>query len=171
MNNKFLLPIIIIFLILGGGGIYYYYYNFIETVTQYHKIIFTPSRKEISIFGEKKYTEPKIEIKELGMYESDSAAVAYQQKDRENSIAYLRKILDEVNQKEPSDAIDKLTKKAELSAIEEMLSEWWIIVRVTHTRNFDKEKIKEVMKIWNDPEKIEEFNKEHKISVAIYPIY
>lgn len=170
MNKKYLLPIVITVLSIAGGGIYYYYYQCVETVTAYYKIVYIPSRLEKDIFGEMKYTDPKVDIEKIITYSNDSSAIASQTKEREFAIKFYAEELEKIANKKVTDAFDILDLKAQRSVLEDGLNELWSIVRVTHTRDFDLEEVKEIIKFWNDYQKVEEFNKKHKISVAIYQI-
>ena len=170
MSKKFPLPIIITILIIVGGGLYYYYYQCVETVTAYYKITYTPPKLEKDIFGDNKYSESKVEFEKITTYNNDSLAIVSQTKEREFAVRFYNEKLDELANKKVTDSFDKLDLKVQRSVLEDKLNESWIIVRVTHTRDFDLEKVKDILKFWNDYQKVEDFNKKHKISVGIYPI-
>ena len=170
MKNKFIIPLIIAIIAIIGGGIYYYYYNYVETETHYYLIRYTPQREFNSPFGYNSIIDSKVEINGLKTYTSDSAAVADVKQQKENDLVWCEKELEKLTKQNPTDNKEQIQRNAQITALKEILEEQWAALSVTHTRNFDLNKVKEVMQVWNNPQKIEEFNNKYKISVRIYPI-
>lgn len=76
-----------------------------------------------------------------------------QTKERDFAVKFYNEELDKLANEKVTDAFEKLNLKARRSVLEDGLNESWIIVRVTHTRDFDLEKVKEIMKFWNNYQK------------------
>ena len=169
MKKKILIPIIIALIAAIGGGIYYYYYNYVETVTHYYLIRYTPAQIFNSPYGNSTI-KPEVEISGLPEFISDSAAVANVIKDKERDLAWCEKELENVTKQNPTDNIKQIERNGKITALKRVLEEQWTTVSVTHTRNFDQSKINELVEIWNDPTKVEEFNNKYKLSVKLYPI-
>ncbi len=169
MSKKIIIPIIIAIVVIAFGSIRYYNYNYVETVTDYARITYTPPHKQW-INGAVGYTEPKTEIEYLGDYTSDSAAISFEQDHRTRSYNRTLNELDKISKQTPKDDIAKFVRETQIYTLTGLLNVQSIVVSVTHTRNFDQSKINELVKIWNDPTKVEEFNNKYKLSVKLYPV-
>ena len=170
MKKNLIISIVIALIAIAAGGGYYYYYNFVETETHYYLLRYTPPQKLNNPYGYPTHTEPKVDLMVLQSYISDSVAVADVKKKKESDLIWGNKELEKLSKQNPTDDIEQIEVNAKITALKSVLEEQWAALCVTHTRNFDLSKVKEVLKIWNDSQKIEEFNNKYKISVRIYPI-
>ena len=170
MKKGLILPIIITILAIIGGGCYFYYYNYVETIKHYYLVTYTPPQEIIDPFGYKSHTDSKVGIKDLKVYQSDSIAVADLTRDKKERSASYVKELEKIAKQNPTDNIEQIKVNAQITALKGLIDERWTILSVTHTRNFDHTKVKEVIKFLDSHQKIEEFNNKYKISVEIYPI-
>ena len=170
MKKKFILPIIIATLAIIGGGCYFYYYNYVEIIKHYYLVIYTPPQEIIDPFGYESYIGSRIEIKNLKVYQSDSIALADLTRDKEKRSASYVKELEKIAKQNPTDNIEQIKVNAQITALKGLIDEEWTILSVAHTRNFDRTKVKEVIKFLDNHQKIKEFKNKYKISVEIYPI-
>jgi hypothetical protein len=172
MKKKILFIILLAVVALIVAGSIYYKMNYIDTVSEYYKLEYTPSvEKEVS-FGFDNYTEPKIEISRIQNYSNDSIAVVTETIEEHSSQKLLK---DELNKtmatKNRGDDIDKIDNIAKIEALREMMVRQITILRFTHRAGYDANEIFKFIRKYNgNPDKLNKYCKENKISYAIYPI-
>lgn len=170
MKKNLVISIVITLIAIVAGGGYCYYYKCVETETHYYKLKYR-APQERNYFGITRYSEPKVELECLRVYENDSVAVADMQRDKDDRLKSFEKQLIEVSKEPvPKDQVEQIKHEAKINALIGLIDEQWVILSITHTRNFDQSKIDEILGIWNDSQKVEEFNNKYKISVKIYSI-
>ena len=76
----------------------------------------------------------------------------------------------EVSKHNTKDNLEQIKQNAEIYALAGLIDEQWIIVSVTHTRDFDHTKVYELVEIWRDPIKVADFSTKYKLSVKLYPV-
>lgn len=155
-----------IFLIIAAGGLYYYFY--IDTVTNYYLVKYTPPQPRKSIFGGYEYSNPQIEFLQLEDYSSDKLAVEAETSEAKESYSWL---LEEYEKEslQPEDD-NSIIQDARMSAITSMLEEERFLIRTTHIRKFSAEEaLKMIQKHWAD-KSLEDYAESNKIEIAVYSI-
>lgn len=162
--------IIVALIIAVAGGVFAYWYNCVDTVTDYILVKFTPPQEEKSLFGGISYSDPKVECQFLGEYPTDTVAVRDQSKELERTRKFLYQELAKLESEESDDATADIIKQARYKAILSHLSTQRIVVRTTHVRSLNPEEaLKIFQEHWGDS-KLEEYARDKKIDVAVYPL-
>lgn len=91
MKKKIFIALtIVILLCVLAGGYNYYRYNYIDLVTDYYGITYTPPvERYTNFFGSVEYSEPKVEVENLPQYDNDSSAVSVKKKEFYERKKYL----------------------------------------------------------------------------------
>lgn len=173
MKKKIFIAVIIVIVVCAFvGGYHHYRYNYVELVTDYYGITYTPPvERNISFFGFVEYSEPKVEVENLPQYCNDSSAVNNKQKE-----FYERKknLLSEFAKEEkivPRTQDEKLEHAPKLQALREMLQEQYIVVSFTHHRNYDaKDFLKFLRKNGINWTKMKEYCDKNDLSARYYAI-
>jgi hypothetical protein len=174
MKKKIFIALTIVILICALiGGYNYYRYNYVELVTDYYGITYTPPvKRNINFFGSVEYSEPKVDVENLPQYYNDSSAVSDKRKE-----FYKRKknFLSEYVKEEkvaPRSQDEKLEHAPKLQALREMLQEQYIVVSFTHHRNYDaKDFLRFLRKNGINWTKMKEFCDKNDLSSKYYVIY
>lgn|SRR5574344_2996500 len=171
MKKKYVIPIVIILVLIIVGGLYYKF-NYIDTVTEYYRIVYYPPINESADFSSVSYTEPKTDIKKINPYLNDSMAVLSEVNGEKNYQRLYKKEYTKcckyVKGKDFNKDIEMTAKK---QAVEEELNRKIILLRFTHRAGYDSdESFKFIKKHFFDEQKLKDFCDENKISYAIYPI-
>lgn len=167
MKKSYLIAIVsAIILIITLGSLYYYFY--IDTVSNYFLVKYTPPQQRESIFGGREYCDPKIEFAKLKDYANDDMAVEAETIEANHSYSWL---LEEYEKelRQPKDE-NPIIQDARMNAITSMLEEQRFLIRTTHIRKFSAEEaLKMIQEHWAD-QSLEDYAKSNKIEVAIYNI-
>lgn len=163
---------IIFVIILIVGGVYYYYHNYVQVVTEYYRITYTPAQKISGSFGGYHYSNPKTEIDKLS-FPSDSIAIEKENSEAKRSFkAYSSKFEEILRSPEPTDEIERITFSARVEAYKELLTmRYWLIIS-KHTRNFNAEDIFNFIKQKGfNKKELERYAENNKINVQIIPLH
>lgn len=155
MKKKKILITILIVILVGAaiGGYSYYKYNYIDEVTEYYYITYTPPIEKIeytqqiklpalmSAFEQNELTDPEVEVGKLQQYANDSIAIndqtkKYQtlRKEDEKKLEYYLSL----NPK-PNDFAKLAEKEAEVEAFRKFLAQEHYIISFSHHRNYKPE--------------------------------
>lgn len=105
-----------------------------------------------------------VKIRGVGEFPSDEAATKKIAGEWDGKEKYCEKELAKINDETP----DAYYKE---KALNNILNEKWILVKITATKSFDPEEaIKTLPKIWNDREKLQAFIDKYKLSLDSWPI-
>lgn len=158
--------LIAILLIITAGGLYYYFY--IDTVSNYFLVKYTPPQPRESIFGGREYSDPKFEFAQLKDYASDDNALEAETSEAKHTYSWLLKEYEKELRQPKED--NPIIQDARINAITSMLEEERFLIRTTHIRKFSAEEaLKMVQEHWAD-KSLEDYAKSNKIEVAIYSI-
>lgn len=149
-----------------GVGIWYYYHNYVETVTEYILVKYTPPIEHDG------YTSKEHSEMAFVSYSDDSTAV---KRERVLMADYHNGVLDEylkMPDTPPSDdQTAVMTWQAKRNAFEELLAEERILIRLTHVRSLEpKELLQLIKKHGMLSEPVDMFIQDNKIDAAFYPI-
>lgn len=167
MKKSVLIAIIsAVVIIIAAGGLYYYFY--IDTVSNYFLVKYTPPQPRESIFGGREYSDPKIEFEQLKDYANDDIAVEAETKEAKHSYSWLLQEY-EKELRQPKDD-NPIIQDARMNAITSMLEGERFLIRTTHIRKFSAEEaLKMLQEHWAD-KSLEDYAKSNKIEVAVYCI-
>ena len=131
-------------------GVWFYHYNYVEVVTERYIV-----------------TVPKMEVKELTQYASDSVAV---EKETANARDYRKKLLEMYDKEDFTDE-DELTEEAKMNAYKNLMEQSSVLFSISHVRSTSPEEALEIIKehglLSND---VVEFAEENKIHVEVYQL-
>lgn len=139
MKKKIFIALtIVILLCVLAGGYNYYRYNYIDLVTDYYGITYTPPvERYTNFFGSVEYSEPQVEVENLPQYDNDSSAVSVKKKEFYERKKYQLAEYVKEEKLAPRSQDEKLEHAPKLQALREMLQEQYIVVSFTHHRNYD----------------------------------
>lgn len=139
MKKKIFIALTVVILICAlAGGYNYYRYNYIDLVTDYYGITYTPPvERYTNFFGSVEYSEPKVEVENLPQYDNDSSAVSVKKKGFYERKKYLLAEYVKEEKVAPRPQDEKFEHAPKLQALREMLQEQYIVVSFTHHRNYD----------------------------------
>lgn len=163
-NSLFVISIMALF--IAAGVLYYYFY--INTVSNYFLVKYTPPQPRESIFGEFEYTDSKLEYLQLENYSSDNMALETEATEAKHSYSWLLKEYEKELRQPNKD--NPIIQNARMNAIRSMLEEERFLIRTTHIRKFSAEEaLKMIQEHWAD-KSLEDYAKSNKIEVAVYCI-
>lgn len=167
MKKSVLIAIIsAIVLIIAAGSLYYYFY--IDTVSNYFLVKYTPPQPRESVFGGREYSDPKIEFAQLKDYANDDMAVEAETTDAKHSYSWLLQEYEKELRQPKED--HPIIQDARMNAITSMLEEERFLIRTTHIRKFSAEEaLNMLQEHWAD-KSLEDYAKSNKIEIKIYSI-
>lgn len=172
MKKKIFIALTVVILICVLAGGYNYRYNYIDLVTDYYGITYTPPvERYTNFFGSVEYSEPKVEVENLPQYDNDSSAVSVKKKEFYERKKYLLAEYVKEEKVAPRSQDEKLEHAPKLQALREMLQEQYIVVSFTHNRNYDaKNFLKFLRKNGVNWTKMKEYCDKNDLSARYYAI-
>ncbi len=167
--------IVIAALALAGCG-WWYHHNYVEVVTDYYLIRYTPPvEREYSYDYLNTYSDPKTEIEKLQEYENEDVAIRRERDEFEDFknrlIEQIEKFGKEVEQKDTRDPNERMKVEAQLQAYRELLAEERFLMTISHIRKFNEEDVLQFIKDYGlNCEEAQKFMKENKIEVSSYTL-
>lgn len=162
----FILPIIVI----GIIAFYYYKMNYIDTATEYYRLVYTPPvKREVVLSSE--YTDPKFEIQRTDDYINDSDAILKETKLESTCLKNTERYINQKIKNTGNSDMDKIAKCALVEILRERMARKLIIFRFSHRSGYDAKDIYRYLESnHGDISKMKEYCEENNISFAFYQL-
>lgn len=163
----------------------YYYYNFIETVTSYIRIEYTPpvedpffeTKGELAKMVSNRYSEPSVKFSFVN-FENDSVAYANTYANCKSEKKFITDQLSKIKYPETKSldetqkAVEIMKYQAQFQAYNELLHRQTIILSFAHVRSLDYKKfLNDIIKIGFDKNKIDEYMNKEKVTFKWIDVY
>jgi len=128
-------------LCFGGVKLYkYYQYNYVELVTDYYEVTYTPPYEKGDYYGIRQYSDSKFNIKKLGAYPSDSAALAERTRAYKDNHDFYLETFNKSSARHPKTETDRMFQQTEMTTALNLLKEneesIVTLVSFTHHRSY-----------------------------------
>lgn len=173
---KTIITIAIIVLCVGGIKLYkYYQYNYVELVTDYYEVTYTPPLEKDNYYGALQYSDPKFNIKKLGAYSSDSTALAERIRAYKEHHDFYLETYYKSSAKHPKTEADRMYQQTEMKAALNLLNEneesLVTLVSFTHHRSYKTENILPLIKKYGmDFKKIIDYCNKNDLRASYYQV-
>lgn len=145
-----------------------------EPVTEYYRLVYTPPSEYVDVFGMDVVNEPKVEVKRVADYKSDSIAIASEREWVEGWMMFLpserEKAIAEENRRLPENMREASTRSLN-DLYDRMEQEKHTLVIIRHYKDFDR---KELLKIVREhgilSKEAVKYMQEHNIEVDTYEL-
>lgn len=167
--KKSVIVIIFAIIALSCAGAYAYYYYFVQTVTNYFVLTYTPPQERNYGLAGIDYTDPKIEIEQTTDYEDDKTAREIESQKAKESFDYYFSELEKLA--ENSTAQNDIQRQCEVNALTDLLQQQYFLIRITHIRKYSVEESLDVIrKHWGNHKELKDFAEKNKLSFEIYTL-
>lgn len=183
-KNIIILCIIVVLLCMISGA-WYYKYNYMDTVTSYIKVEYTPPTEnpfydtydDLRKMVSDRYSKPSVKFSFVS-FENDSVAYSYTYNQCVDSHKHFTETMANLSPNITPDMdetkvqTERMLYEAQMQAYLELLNTHTTIISFTHIRKYDKEKfLKDIIGIGFNKEKIDKYIKENKMSFKWIDVY
>ncbi|MCH4183622.1 MAG: hypothetical protein LKF48_10755 [Prevotella sp.] len=165
--------IILVTVALCVMGVFWYYKtNYIDTITEYYKLTYTPPMEKDVSWGLNDTTEPKFKLERIANYKNDSIAVVVETKrEKADQKFYYQELKKCIATKSRKDITGQLEKTIEIEVYKELINSQVTIFCFTHRQGYDSKNILVYTKSYKgDILQLKRFCDKNKIEFRNYPI-